>query len=439
MNLLFLTHRLPCPPDRGCKVRAGAILHWLCQRHDVWCAGFLDSVATRELQDECSRSVASLQQTCRGVLSLPFRPTLAGYRALGSLISGGTATEGYFGSRALREGVLAWSKQVEFDAVFAFSSGIAPLALAVPAKRRVLCMDDLDSQKWQELAVDAGWLMKRIYGTEARRVSSREREWIDAFDATLMISQREADLVTDPQLRRKVHVIPPVLPEMVASIQEENPADRHNPAADAGGEPPVVGFVGAMDYGPNVDAVCWFAREIWPRIKRQCPTARFWIVGRSPVTAVRELAKDQSIIVTGAVADVNEYLNRMHVHVAPLRISRGVQIKVLAAMAAARPCVVTSTVAEGLGVRPGRDLVVADSPAVLAQSVVDLLEHPEKATALGRAGKAFVRRIDPQRVMGQIEALLGGERATSRVARQVSWSVGSARAASPPQCVPAII
>jgi sugar transferase (PEP-CTERM/EpsH1 system associated) len=337
---------------------------------------------------------------CRGFLAVPFRSTLAGYRALGGLITGGTATESYFGSRGLRAGVMAWSREIGFDAVFAFSSGIAPLALAADARRRVLCMDDLDSRKWAELAAKARWPMRVVYSTESHRLANREFQWLSSFDATIMVTPREADLISDPELRHKVVVIPPILPPVPES--EELPT----PVSSTG---PVVGFVGAMDYEPNVDAACWLARDIWPRIRRQRSDAKLMLVGRSPTPAVKELARDESIVVTGTVPSVSSYLSSMRVHVAPLRISRGVQIKVLTAMTAGRPCVVTSCVAEGLGARAGRDLIVADSPAVLAAAVVNMLEHPDKAQAIGRAGQRFVRQLDPDRAIGRVEALLAGE------------------------------
>lgn len=398
MKILFVTHRLPCPADRGCKIRSAALLYGLAQRHDVWCAGFLDNHADRELQAEVARSLSELGGLCRGVTAVPFKAGLAGYRALGGLMRGSTATESYFASRPLRNALQIWSREIGFDAVFAFSSGIAPVALEVSADRRVLCMDDLDSRKWAELGAGARWPMRRVYSTEARRLAEREQQWISRFDATLMVSRREADLVSAPALRAKVHVVPPILP----GLHPENPI---TPVVETD---PVVGFLGVMDYAPNVDAACWFAREIWPRVRRQCNDARFMIVGRSPAPAVRELTSDERVTVTGTVPSIDPYLAQMRVHVAPLRIARGVQIKVLTAMAAGRPCVVTSCVAEGLGARAGRDLLVADSPAVFAAAVIDLLEHPEKAQAIGRAGQAFVQRYDREQVIGRIENLLGG-------------------------------
>lgn len=419
MKILFVTHRLPCPADRGCKIRSAALLYGLARRHEVWCAGFLDNHADRELQAEVRRSIDELGRLCRGVLAVPFRASLAGYRALGGMIRGSTATESYFASRPLRDGLRTWSRDVGFDAVFAFSSGIAPPALEAAANRRVLCMDDLDSRKWAELAAGARWPMRTIYATEARRLARLENEWIARFDATLMVSRREADLVGDPELRSKVHVIPPILPALAAS----------SPSSAVAKTGPVVGFLGVMDYGPNVDAACWFAREIWPRVRRQCDAARLMIVGRSPAPSVRELARDESVTVTGTVPGIEPYLDQMRVHVAPLRIARGVQIKVLTAMAAARPCVVTSCVAEGLGARAGRDLLVADSPAGFAAAVIDLLEHPEKAQAIGRAGQRFARQHDPEQVIRRVEELLGaatddGERCCAE-STSVSASDGS--------------
>jgi polysaccharide biosynthesis protein PslH len=404
MRILFLTHRLPCPPDRGCKLRSAAILYGLAQRHDVWCAGFLDSGNETQARTDEERALTSLRQLCQDVLPVRFASGWAGCKALGSLLTGGTASEAYFASRSLARGVREWAGQGGFDAVFAFSSGIAPLALSVRAARRVLCMDDLDSRKWQELAIAARWPLRHIYDMEARRLARREAEWIDRFDATLMVSQREAGLVSDPRLRSKVHVLPPILPSLPNM-------DR----TDASQTGPIVGFVGAMDYEPNIDAACWLAREIWPRVLRSHPDARLWIVGRSPAQVVRNLASaDTSIVVTGTVPSVEAYLRQMRVHVAPIRIARGVQMKVVAAMAAGRPCVVTSAVADSIGAQAGREMLVADSPAGLAQSIVELLEHSERAGSIGLAGRRFLDQWRPEQAIARLERLLAGDPVVER-------------------------
>jgi len=402
MRLLFLIHRLPCPPDRGAKLRAAGLLDWLARRHEVWCAGFLDPPSGREHAAQTAESLTRWRDLCREVFAVPLRPARATGRALAGLAAGGTATEHYFHSARMERQIARWSRRMPFDAVLAFSSSMAPPALRVPASRRVLVMDDLDSRKWRQSAARAAWPAGRLYALEACRLEARERAWIAAFDATVMVSRREAEAVTDPALRARIHVIP----------AGAGPGFETDPAA---GPPPglpeedVVGFVGAMDYAPNIDAALWLADSIWPVIRARRPSARLWIVGRSPSRAVRRLDGRDGIRVTGTVPDIGPWLAGMCVHVAPLRLARGVQIKVLSAMAAARPCVVTPEVAEGLGAEPGRDLLVARGAEDIAGAVAGLLEDRPRARRIGLNGLAFVREgSGASRGLRHLEELLGG-------------------------------
>ncbi len=327
----------------------------------------------------------------------------ASLRAAAGLMAGRTATEAYFASRPLRDRVLDWSGRVGFDAVLAFSSGVAPLALEIPAGRRVLDFVDLDSRKWAESAPRAAWPMNWVYREEGERLGRREREWMSAFDACVVCNQREADLVTEDVLRPKLHVI-----ETGASL-ELGPA-----RGIAGRDEPVqlpakavVGFLGAMDYPPNIEGVYWFAESIWPLIRRRRPDAEWWIVGRSPTRAVKDLEDGTSIRVTGSVPAVEPYLQKMRVFVAPLRLARGVQTKVLTAMAAGRPCVVTPCVLEGIGAEAGHEVLVAEEPADFARAVGSLLDDRARAEAIGRAGRSFVRRrYRPAQGLASLERLL---------------------------------
>ncbi|HSW45214.1 MAG TPA: TIGR03087 family PEP-CTERM/XrtA system glycosyltransferase [Phycisphaerae bacterium] len=402
MKLLVLTHRLPCPPDRGAKLRAADELRWLTGRHEVWCAGFIDPPKNHRESIATAGSLAELRKRCRDLAAIPLYPMLAGTHAAFNLLVGGTATEAYFTSRRLRSRVMAWADKVKFDAVLAFSSGIAPLALEVPARRRILDFVDLDSRKWAESAPKARWPMNWVYRAESTRLGRREREWMAAFDACVVCNQREADLVTEQRLRPQLHVIETGVPE-IGSIDQDEP-DR--PAKSVPDEP-VVGFLGAMDYPPNIEGVRWFADAIWPRISHRRPEARWWIVGRSPGRSVRELDDGRTIRVTGTVPAVEPYLDRMCVTVAPLRLARGVQTKVLTAMAAARPCVVTSCVAEGIGAEPSREILVADDEAAFAEAVTGLLEDRPRAEAIGQAAREFIRRrYQPARGLARLEELL---------------------------------
>lgn len=414
MKLLALIHRLPCPPDRGAKLRAAAELSWLTRRHDVWCAGFIDPPGPAESRDTIQESLAKLRRDCRALAAIGLNRPMANIKAMANLCRGKTATEAYFASWRLRRQVLQWSRQVQFDAVLAFSSGMAPLALEVPAPRHVCDFVDLDSRKWDESAWQASWPMSWVYRTEAERLARREREWISAFDASVLCNQREADLVAGNSLRDRVHVI-----ETGASF-DVDPQETHSAAktsdelseqaSDDVSLPaePVVGFVGAMDYPPNVDGVCWFTEAIWPRVLQGHPDARWWIVGRSPTRTIRDLDDGQRIRVTGTVPAVEPYLSKMRVNVAPLRLARGVQTKVLTAMAAGRPCVVTPCVADGIGADAGREIVVAESPEAFALAVGDLLTDRSRAEAIGQAGRRFVhRRYRPADGLKRLEQWLG--------------------------------
>ena len=407
MKLLVLTHRLPCPPDRGAKLRAAAELCWLTGRHEVWCAGFIDPPKDRQERIATAYSLADLRLRCRELAALPLSRTLAGIQAAANLLAGGTATEAYFASRQLRDRVLDWSGHVRFDAVLAFSSGVAQLALEVPAERHVLDFVDLDSRKWAESAPRAHWPVSWAYQTESKRLGRREREWMSAFDACVVCNQREAEVVGDGLLRRRLHVI-----ETGASLKLDGNGDgdgSDSSAPIALAAEPIVGFLGAMDYPPNIEAVRWFGESIWPLVRQCRPDAEWWIVGRSPTRAVRELDNGGSIRVTGTVPDVEPYLERMRVSVAPLRVARGVQTKVLTAMAAGRPCVVTPCVAEGIEAEPDREVLVASSPSAFAEAVTCLLNDRQRAERIGQAGRQFVSRCyRPSRGLEQLEQLLTG-------------------------------
>ena len=404
MKLLILTHRLPCPPDRGAKLRAAAELRWLTDRHDVWCAGFVDPPKSSQERAATGASLADLRRRCRELAAIPLNPAWAGVRAMASMMSGGTATEGYFVSRQLRDRVREWSRRIQFDTMLAFSSGVAPLALEVPANRRVLDFVDLDSRKWAESAPQASWPMNWVYRQEGERLGLREMEWIAAFDACVVCNQREAELVNDDTLRQRLRVI-----ETGASLdlESQDPPNNHNTIPSRLPTKAIVGFLGAMDYPPNIEAVCWFAESIWPLILDRRPDAEWWIVGRSPTKTVQDLDNGRNIRVTGSVPAMEPYLEKMRVSVAPLLLARGVQTKVLTAMETGRPCVVTPCVAEGIGADVGRELLVAEQPADFAAAIIDMLNNRAKAEAIGLAGREFVRRrYQPAQGLANLERLL---------------------------------
>jgi sugar transferase (PEP-CTERM/EpsH1 system associated) len=233
----------------------------------------------------------------------------------------------------------------------------------------------VDSAKFAEYG-ERGGALAWVHRREGIRLAAFERETAARADASLFVSDAEAEL-----FRRSI--APPGAD--VRAVQNGVDLDFFDPAvavAPAAAPRPLIVFTGQMDYAPNIDAVSWFAAEVLPRV----PGAHFAIVGRQPGEAVRRLAGDR-VTVTGAVDDVRCWLAAADVVVAPLRIARGIQNKVLEAMAMARPVVASPDAFEGVDAQPGRDLLVAESAADQAAAISGLLADPEAARALGAAAR----------------------------------------------------
>jgi sugar transferase (PEP-CTERM/EpsH1 system associated) len=371
MNILYLAHRIPYPPNKGDKIRAFRQIERLARNHRVWCACFVDSPGDLQYID-------SLSAYCEDVAAVRLNRARAAIRGLGGMIRGGTVTETFHKADTMTAAVHRWTTAVKFDAVVAFSSGMAPYAFLVPAARRVLDLCDLDSRKWLDYSAASRGPARWLYRMEGTRLAAREREWLDVFDATVLITEAEAAALRNTSSQHKLHIVGNgvVLPDVTTGCQN---------AAN-----PTVGFVGVMDYRPNVDAVQWFVTECWPRIREAHPQAIFRIVGRTPARRVRRLVHVPGVQVVGEVDDVQTELRRFDVSVAPMRIARGLQNKVLEAMAAAKAVVLTRQAAEGISGGDGREYLIADCPGEIASGVSRLLGDEAERHRIGLAARRFV-------------------------------------------------
>jgi sugar transferase (PEP-CTERM/EpsH1 system associated) len=244
--------------------------------------------------------------------------------------------------------------------------------------------------------------LSAAYSREASALFSLERKVAASFDATLFVSDAEADLFRRlaPESANRVHGV-----ANGVDIDYFDPRGDHADPFPAGIQPIV--FTGAMDYWPNVDAVSWFAHDVMPRLI-QFDRLRFYIVGSNPSPVVQALAADPRIVVTGRVEDVRPYLAHAALAVAPLRVARGIQNKVLEAMAMARPIVASPAALEGLGAAAARALVEAQSPEDFAAAVQRLLTGDE-GPALGAAAAACAREsYGWPRSLARLDDLLGG-------------------------------
>ena len=392
MNILYLAHRIPYPPNKGDKLRAFHQIVRLSQRHRIWCVCFVDD-------PEDDANVEPLSRYCEELRTVRLDPRQAWWRALLGLLRGGTVTESYYDHAGMTEEIRRLAGAVTFDAVVAFSSSMGRYALQVPGPRRILDLCDLDSEKWLAYAQQSPWPARLLYRAEGKRLGALERRFLGQFDATILITESEADAIDRPARLDRLHIVGNGVP--LPEIGESS--------APPCGEGPVVGFVGQMDYRPNVDAVCWFVREIWPTIRRGYPQARFRIVGRRPIRAVHRLQRHPGVEVTGAVHDVLKEVLRFDVSVAPIRLARGLQNKVLEAMAAARAVVLTPQAAEGIAAHSGLHFFVADDPTNFAGCVMRLLGDEALRGQVGRRARQFVaarHRWDAE--LGKFEAIVRG-------------------------------
>jgi sugar transferase (PEP-CTERM/EpsH1 system associated) len=270
------------------------------------------------------------------------------------------------------------------ERVFVYSAAMAPYVLGSDwqSLRRVIDFVDVDSDKWRQYSASRRGLMRWLYRREAERLERFEGLVAGRFDLSLVVSYPEMALFEQAQKHElgKLGFVSNGVDHGYFAVDASRPSPY-----TAGG--PVVVFTGAMDYWANVDAVCWFAAEVWPRVLAARQDARFVVVGSRPAKEVRALA-GSGVIVTGRVPDVRPYLQHAEVVVAPLRVARGIQNKVLEGMAMGRPVVVTGRALEGIDAAAGRHVLVGDTATEFAARVVDVLTGAWGG--LGEAGRALV-------------------------------------------------
>lgn len=380
-NLLYLVHRLPYPPNKGDKVRSFHLLQHLLLRHRVFLGTFID-----DPDDE--PHIAKLRGMCAGMHVARLQPPLARVASLRGLLTGEPLTAAYYRDRGLRQWVAQTRAAERIDAAVVFSSSMAQYAQCPPRLPMLVDFVDVDSAKWAEYGEHHRWPLSWIYKREGRRLLALEREVAAEAQRSFFATDKETALFRQlaPECAGRVE---PMNNGVDATFFCSAP-DRASPF-DAD-ETPLV-FTGAMDYWPNVDAVVWFAQAVLPRLRQRCPKLRLHIVGRAPTPAVRDLAATaEGVVVTGTVPDVRPYLQHAAVVVAPLRLARGIQNKILEAMAMGRPVVAAASCVEALLATPGAEIESATDAQAYQRAIEGLLSDPARAARMGAAGR--------QRVLG---------------------------------------
>lgn len=389
-RILYLVHRMPYPPDKGDKVRSYHLLRHLAARHEVLLGTFVD-----DPQD--APHVATVGQWCAEVKAVRLHPARARIASLAGLARGEPLTLAYYRDAALSDWVRS---RRDVDAVVVFSSSMAQYAEDFPGPVLVDFVD-VDSAKWTDYAKAHRWPMSWLYRREGAQLLAYERRVAARVRRSFFVTEKEAGLFTGlaPECAPRVQAVGNGVD---TGFFAPEPA-RASPF-DAG-EIPLV-FTGAMDYWPNADAVIWFVQQMLPALRRRFPALRLSIVGRNPTPAVQALAGD-AVRVTGTVPDVRPWLQHAAVVVAPLRLARGIQNKVLEAMAMARPVVAAATCTEAIDATPGLHLAAATEPGQYVDAVAALLADPARARAMGEAARRCVeQRYGWAARLGPIDACL---------------------------------
>jgi sugar transferase (PEP-CTERM/EpsH1 system associated) len=366
LNILFLAQRVPFPPNKGEKIRTFNQLKYLADtNHQV-------SVCAPLEHDEDVNYFKTLSEKyCKNISYYPL-PNKS-VRLFKGLMKGQPLSVANFYSTQLQgifDSLLATNI---FDVIICTSSAMAEyiyqssIIKRSNTKLRIL-MDfmDLDSDKWQQYAKTSHWPMKWIYQREAKLLSQYEAKITRDFDCSFFIADAEVQL-----FKSRVNNTGKVL-TLGNGIDTKN----FMPATVApNNTAPVLLFTGVMDYKPNVDAVLWFVEQVWPTILVKYPDAQFIIAGMNPRSSVSELSKMQGITVTGYVDDILPYYHQADYFVAPFRLARGVQNKVLQAFACGLPVIATPMGAEGISCQEDHDILLANSSIEFVERIQCLVQN----------------------------------------------------------------
>ena len=358
MKILYLAHRIPYPPNKGEKIRTFHQVQQLARRHTIHLCSFVDD--PRDLP-----GAAKLREHCASVEVVYRGQARSVLLAAGALLKRSPFSVSLFYRKALAEKVAQKAATEQFDGIIVSSSSMAQYACLVPNVPKILDFIDMDSEKWGLYAEHRMSPLSHIYRLEAERLAKYEEEMAHVFDHSIVISEEERRVFKKRVSERAVAV-----------ISNGVDLDYFSPPGNVATKisQPIIVFTGAMDYFPNVDAVHYFCHEIFPLVRRGLSGACFYIVGRNPTWQVRELGKQTNVIVTGTVPDVRPYLAQAAVAVAPFRLARGLQNKVLESMAMGVPVVGTSQAFKGITATTQNGIRIADDARSFARCVTTVLK-----------------------------------------------------------------
>jgi len=381
-DILFLAHRIPFPPDRGDKIRSHHILKRLALIAPVHVATLADDDSDMEHEAELAELAASY---CLVRRSKPL--ALAGVQALATHSPLSLAA---FHDQALARYVGEVLGKRPISVIYVFSGQMGQYVPKQFAGRVIADFVDVDSAKFEAYAATGEGVRGWIDAREAKMLHAEEVRLARRADISLLISEAEAGLFHSrlPGVVRVGATIR-VLPNGIDAAEFDPARVKPEPRLQDFPSPLLI-FTGQMDYAPNIAAAERAMDSILPLVRQQLPDASFHVVGRNPPDRLLNRHGEDGCHVWGRVPDIRQWLKGADIALVPLEIGRGVQNKVLEAMAMKLPVVLTPEAATGIEARDGEQFVACATDEELAQAVIGLAGNRKRATRMGRAARSFV-------------------------------------------------
>ena len=361
-NILFLAHRIPFPPNKGDKIRSYHFLSYLTTIYNVYLGAFIDDPNDWQY-------IEKLDAICIETFYLKLNTFKAKIKSLKGFLTGEALSLPYYRNQTMQHWVDSTITKNSINKVFVFSSVMAQFIKNRHGVEMFVDFVDVDSDKWRQYATSKSGLSALIYQRESNYLSNYEKKIAEQAKVSFVVSEQEADLFKQ--------LVPANLRKKITSIN--NGVDTNYFSSEKVFSSPyainedVIVFTGAMDYWANVDAVKWFSDEILPNILLNFPLVKFYIVGSKPTKIVKALA-NKSVVVTDSVEDIRPYITHARLAIAPLRIARGIQNKVLEAMAMGKYVVATSAAMEGISYDKSLDVFIGDNIHEVAKLLNKLLQ-----------------------------------------------------------------
>jgi sugar transferase (PEP-CTERM/EpsH1 system associated) len=364
--ILFLVHRIPYPPNKGDKIRSFNILKMLSQHYRVYLATFVD-----EPEDQIY--VNELSNWCEDVIALNQNKTIAKLKGLSGFLTNQAISIPYYSNRKLKKWIKNTIEAESIERCLVFSGVMAQFLNENTSLLRSTVIDfvDVDSDKWHQYAENKSGVKRWFYRRESRLLSKFEHEYSLKSAFSTFVSEDEANVF--------INSISSPPKQKVKGIRNGVDTDffdaKNSYSSSVEIKKKSVVFTGAMDYWANIDAVIWFSKKVWPVVLEKLPDATFYIVGSRPSVEVCNLTGKNNTVVTGRVEDVRPFIANANLSVAPLRIARGIQNKVLEALSMSRPIVLTSMAAEGISHESTDGYWIEDDAKEMANKVLNVLKN----------------------------------------------------------------